>query len=87
MTEGRFSARHVVEPVAVVGSSEQTRKRKKDDDQEDSDSSVDVYTLYSNYSSSSDSENSLHCDPDYKPNINRKRLLLEYENARTYENI
>lgn len=82
MTEGRFSAGHVVEPVSQ-GSSEQTRKRNKDDDEEDSDSSVDVYALYSNYSSSSDSENSLHCDPDYKPSIKRKRLLLEYENART----
>lgn len=49
--------------------------------EEDVDSSFDLHVLYSSYSSSS-SEDSRVCDPDYKPRINKKRLLLEYEAAR-----
>lgn len=46
--------------------------------------SFDPNTLYSSYSSSSGGEDSLVYDPDYKPHINKKKLLLEYEAARTY---
>lgn len=44
--------------------------------------SFDPNTLYSSYSSSSGGDDSLVYDPDYKPNITRKRMLLEYEAAR-----
>lgn len=46
--------------------------------------SFDPNTLYSSYSSSSGGEDSLVYDPDYKPHIRKKKLLLEYEAARTY---
>ncbi|XP_056242275.1 uncharacterized protein LOC130175761 [Seriola aureovittata] len=71
VTEGRSSARHV-EPV-LQGSNEERRK----EEEEDSDSSFDVNNLYSSYSSSNDSEESLlNCDPEYKPGIKKKRLCI-----------
>lgn len=58
-----------------------TRHVEEEEEEEDVDSSFDLNVLYSSYSSSS-GEDSLVCDPDYKPYINKKRLLLEYEAAR-----
>ncbi|XP_041852518.1 uncharacterized protein LOC121647289 isoform X2 [Melanotaenia boesemani] len=46
------------------------------------DSSFDVNSLYSSGSSSSDGEDFPRRDPDYKPHMKRKRLILEYESAR-----
>lgn len=53
----------------------------EEEEEEDVDSSFDLNALYSSYSSSS-GEDSLVCDPDYKPCINKKRLVFEYEAAR-----
>ncbi|XP_020498246.2 serine-rich adhesin for platelets [Labrus bergylta] len=50
---------------------------------EDADSSFDVNVLYSSFSSSSDGENPLDCDPDYKPSRKKKIFFLEYETARS----
>ncbi|KAM9755072.1 uncharacterized protein ACNS7B_007734 [Menidia menidia] len=46
-----------------------------------SDSSFDMNTLFSSDSSGGDSEDSLHGDPTYRPNL-KKSLVLEYESAR-----
>ncbi|KAG8012890.1 TERF1-interacting nuclear factor 2 [Nibea albiflora] len=72
MSNGRCSARYV-EP---------------DDGKEndEGDSSFDLNVLYSSRSSSGDSEDSLVCDPNYKPWFTKKRLLLEYEAARSLIN-
>ncbi|XP_006804020.1 uncharacterized protein LOC102779684 [Neolamprologus brichardi] len=64
------------ERVEQGSDSEERRK------QEEEDSSFDVNALYSTDSSSSDGEESPDRDPDYRPHIKKKRLLLEYENAR-----
>lgn len=64
------------EPVEQGSDGEERRK------QEEEDSSFDVNALYSTDSSSSDREESPDRDPDYRPHIKKKRLLLEYENAR-----
>nr|XP_023010793.1 uncharacterized protein LOC101483285 isoform X2 [Maylandia zebra] len=64
------------EPVEQGSDGEERRK------QEEEDSSFDVNALYSTDSSSSDGEESPDRDPDYRPHIKKKRLLLEYENAR-----
>lgn len=52
-------------------------------EEEDLRCSFDPNTLYSSFSSSSGGDDSLVYDPDYKPNITKKQLLLEYEAART----
>ncbi|XP_049429671.1 uncharacterized protein LOC125887138 isoform X1 [Epinephelus fuscoguttatus] len=82
VTKWRSSTRHV-EPV-VQGSSDDSDEDRREVEEEAADSSFDWNTLFSSHSSSSDSEDSLVCDPDYKPRINKKRLLLEYEAARTF---
>lgn len=63
---------------SVEQGSDSEERRK----QEEEDSSFDVNALYSTDSSSSDGEESPDRDPDYRPHIKKKRLLLEYENAR-----
>ncbi|XP_058501090.1 uncharacterized protein LOC131469781 isoform X1 [Solea solea] len=66
-TEPRSSDQHEEELVSE-GINEEERS------QEDNlDSSFDVNSLYSGHSSSSDGED---CDPDYKPSMRKKRLLL-----------
>ncbi|XP_039987858.1 uncharacterized protein LOC120792685 isoform X3 [Xiphias gladius] len=64
VTMRRSSARHL-EPM-LQGSNGEERKKKEE---EDSDSSFDLNTLYTSHSSSSDTEDSFDCDPDYKPCI------------------
>ncbi|XP_032378204.1 uncharacterized protein LOC116693383 [Etheostoma spectabile] len=73
-TKRRSSTRNV-DPVVQVDHDD-------NDEEEDADSSFDPNTLYSSHSSSSDIEDSLDCDPDYKPFFKKKRLILEYETAR-----
>lgn len=68
------------EPVGQGSSDDQVRGNVE----EEPACSFDPNTLYSSYSSSSGGEDSLVYDPDYKPHINKKKLLLEYEAARTY---
>lgn len=80
VTQGRSSTRYV-EPVAQ-GSNDDDDNDRREEQEEDADSSFDLNILYSSYSSSSGGEDSLVCDPDYKPCIKKKRLLLEYEAAR-----
>lgn len=77
ITNGRCSAR-CLEPVL------QGRNHEED---EDANSSFDPNTLYSSHSSCSDSEDSTDHDPDYKPCIKKKRLLLEYEAAQILNHI
>ncbi|KAE8295761.1 hypothetical protein D5F01_LYC04493 [Larimichthys crocea] len=76
MSNGRCSARYV-EP-------DDNNDDGKENDE--GDSSFDLNTLYSGHSSSGDSEDSLVCDPNYKPWLTKKRLLLEYEAARSLIN-
>ncbi|XP_068460080.1 uncharacterized protein [Clinocottus analis] len=59
-----------VEAVVQAGSDEE-------EEEDDADSSFDVNTLYSDGSSGSDSEDTLHCDPEYKPRFKKRRLLSE----------
>lgn len=68
------------EPVGQGSSDDQDRGNVE----EEPACSFDPNTLYSSYSSSSGGEDSLVYDPDYKPHIKKKKLLLEYEAARTY---
>lgn len=68
------------EPVGQGSSDDQDRGNVE----EEPACSFDPNTLYSSYSSSSGGEDSLDSDPDYKPHIKKKKLLLEYEAARTY---
>lgn len=68
------------EPVGQGSSDDQVRGNVE----EEPACSFDPNTLYSSYSSSSGGEDSLFSDPDYKPHIKKKKLLLEYEAARTY---
>lgn len=82
MTNRRCSAR-CGEPVSQGNNHKEIRTG----DEEDADSSFDPNTLYSSHSSSSDSEDSTDHDPDYKPCIKKKRLLLEYEAARILNHI
>ncbi|XP_078114158.1 uncharacterized protein LOC144522732 [Sander vitreus] len=79
VTKRRSSTRNV-DPVVQV-------RNDDNDEEEDADSSFDLNTLYSSHSSSSDIEDSLDCDPDYKPCFNKKRLILEYETARILNHI
>ncbi|KAK2841734.1 hypothetical protein Q5P01_011934 [Channa striata] len=61
--------------------------RGSNDEKEDADCSFDPNTLYSSHSSSSDSEDWMDYDPDYRPGIKKKRLFLEYETARSLNHI
>ncbi|XP_045892828.1 uncharacterized protein LOC123961461 [Micropterus dolomieu] len=81
VTKGRSSTRYV-EPV-VQGSNDYNDEDVMRENEDVAESSFDPNILYSSCSSSNDSEDSLVCDPDYKPSIKKKRLLLEYENARS----
>lgn len=65
----------------LVEQDSDSEERRKEEE-EDLDSSFDVNALFSTDSSSSDGEESPDRDPDYRPHIKKKRLLLEYENAR-----
>lgn len=76
----RRSSPTYVEPVAQSSSDDEDADRRIEEE-EDDDSSFDLNTLYSSYSSSSGGEDSTVYDPDYKPCIKKKRLLLEYESA------
>ncbi|XP_028286688.1 uncharacterized protein LOC114451908 [Parambassis ranga] len=60
---------------------EESTTARQSAEQEDTDSSFDINTLYSSGSSSSSNED-FQIDPDYNPGFKKKRLLLEYENAR-----
>lgn len=71
MTEGSSSIRHV-QSVEQGGNSDNNEEGSREEE-EHADSSFDLNTLYSSYSSSSDSEDT---DPDYKPRIKKKRLQL-----------
>lgn len=64
-------------------SSRQRSSQPSRGEEEDPCCSFDPNTLYSSYSSSSGGDDSLAYDPDYKPSIKKKQLLLEYEAART----
>lgn len=64
-------------------SSEQRSPQPGGGQEEDPCCSSDLNSLYSSYSSSSGGDDSLVYDPDYKPRITKKQLLLEYEAART----
>lgn len=64
-------------------SSEQRSPQPGGGQEEDPCCSFDLNSLYSSYSSSSGGDDSLVYDPDYKPRITKKQLLLEYEAART----
>ncbi|XP_069018533.1 serine-rich adhesin for platelets [Embiotoca jacksoni] len=78
VTKGRNST-GTEEPAAQGSDDEDMRE---EDEEEDADSSFDPNALYTSNSSSSDGEDSLPCDPEYKPCIKKKTLLLEYESAR-----
>ncbi|KAK9517238.1 hypothetical protein VZT92_025123 [Zoarces viviparus] len=69
----------VTKPRSSISYVEAVAQASNDDkdEEEDPDSSFDVNTLYSGDSSSSDSEDSFHCDPEYKPRFKKKRLLSE----------
>lgn len=82
ITNGRCSVR-CVEPVLQGNNHEEIRTG----DEEDANSSFDPNTLYSSHSSSSDNGDLTDHDPDYKPCIKKKRLLLEYEAARILNHI
>ncbi|XP_044048978.1 uncharacterized protein YMR317W isoform X2 [Siniperca chuatsi] len=84
VTKGRSSTKYV-EPVVQDSNNYSDEDRK--DEEEAADSSFDLNILYSSHSSKSDSEDSLDWDPDYKPCIKKKRLLLEYETARNLNHI
>ena len=71
MTSGRSSSKFVA-PMARDSNDEDKERRKENEG--DTDSSFDPNTLYSSYSSNGDSEDSLSCDPDYKPCIKKKIL-------------
>lgn len=64
-------------------SSRQGSSQPPGGEEEDPCCSFDPNTLYSSYSSSSGGDDSLVSDPDYKPRLKKKQLLLEYEAART----
>lgn len=85
VTEGRSSTGCV--ECVVQGSSDDNDDDRRKEEEEVADSSFDLNCLYSSHSSSSASEDSLDCDPDYKPHIKKKRLLLEYETARSLNHI
>ncbi|XP_010771648.1 verprolin-like isoform X2 [Notothenia coriiceps] len=53
---------------------------RKEEEEEEDEGSFDPNSLYSSYSSSSADDS---MDPDYKPCLKKRRLLLEYETART----
>ncbi len=85
VTEGRSSARYV--ECVAQGSNDDNDDDRIKEEEEVADSSFDLNSLYSSHSSSSDSEDSRNCDPDYKPHIKKKRLLLEYETAKSLNHI
>lgn len=79
LTEGRSSIRRV--QSVEQGSHNDNNERNRREEEEEAYSSFDLNTLYSSHSSSNDSEDSPDSDPDYKPCIKKKRLLLEYVTA------
>ncbi|XP_026168140.1 uncharacterized protein LOC113133505 isoform X2 [Mastacembelus armatus] len=81
LTKGRSSYRN-----AETGLQDK-HKANRVRGEEDAGSTFDVNILYSSHSSSSNSEDSIDCDPDYKPCIKRKRLLFEYETVRSLNSI
>ncbi|XP_067445113.1 nuclear factor of activated T-cells 5 [Thunnus thynnus] len=86
LTEGRSSIRHVLSVEQAGNSDYSEERRRRREEEEDADSSFDLNTLYSSHSSSSDIEDSPDSDPDYKPRIKKKRLLLEYVTAVSLNN-
>ncbi|XP_029289036.1 uncharacterized protein LOC115009287 isoform X2 [Cottoperca gobio] len=83
VTKWRSSTRYA-EPV-VQGSNDDNDEDRRVEEEKDA-GSLDLNTLYTSQSSSSD-EDSLDCDPDYKPCFKKKRLLLEYETARSLHHV
>ncbi|XP_051239134.1 uncharacterized protein LOC127353694 [Dicentrarchus labrax] len=79
-TKGRSSSCYV-ESVVQGSNGDNDEDRRKEEEEDEY--SFDLNTLYSSHSSSCDSEDSLECDPDYKPRNKKKRLLYEYVNARS----
>ncbi|KAI3371725.1 hypothetical protein L3Q82_024297, partial [Scortum barcoo] len=85
LTNGRSSASYVA--CVAQGSIDDNDDDRKNREEDSADSSFDLNTLYSSHSSGGDSEDSFDKDPDYKPCIKKKRLLLEYETARCLSHI
>lgn len=83
-TDGRSSGGH--EERASQSSSDDNGEERRMEEDENGESSFDLNLLYSSYSSSSSGGDSTLLDPDYKPCIKKKRLLLEYEAARNSAN-
>lgn len=79
-TDGRSSSGYVQR--AAQSSRDGEDEDRGTEEEEKGDSSFDLNLLYSSFSSSSGGEDSTLLDPDYKPCIKKKRLLLEYEAAR-----
>lgn len=77
-TDGRSSGRYEEQSSSDGGGDEERRTEEGGT----AESSFDLNLLYSSCSSSSSGEDSTLLDPDYKPCIKKKRLLLEYEAAR-----
>ncbi|KAI9518251.1 hypothetical protein NQZ68_038917 [Dissostichus eleginoides] len=82
MTGWRSSSRGS-EP-GVRGRNDENRREEDGEEEEEDEGSFDPNILYSSYSSSS-ADDSMDCDPDYKPCLKKRRLLLEYETARTMD--
>eukprot|EP00066_Takifugu_rubripes_P015848 XP_011605114.1 PREDICTED: uncharacterized protein LOC105416869 [Takifugu rubripes] len=88
---GRLSSQHCYQATGGrsssgyeqrVAHSSRDGEDRGTEEEENGDSSFDLNLLYSSLSSSSGGEDSTLLDPDYKPCIKKKRLLLEYEAAR-----
>lgn len=79
-TDGRSSSGY--EERVAQSSRDGKDEDRGTEEEENGDSSFDLNLLYSSFSSSSGGEDSTLLDPDYKPCIKKKRLLLEYEAAR-----
>lgn len=80
-TDGRSSSGHGER--AARSSRDGNDEDRGAEEEENGESSFDLNLLYSSFSSSSGGEDSTLLDPDYKPCIKKKRLLLEYEAARS----
>lgn len=79
----RLSAQECRRATQGRASSGREEADERTKEMQDTDSSFDVNILYSSGSSSSDWEDWSDPDPDYRPHIKKKRLMLEYESART----
>lgn len=80
-TDGRSSSGY--EERVAQSSRDGNDEDRGTEEEENGDSSFDLNLLYSSFSSSSGGDDSTLLDPDYKPSIKKRRLLLEYEAARS----